>query len=78
MSVHRFLNISITPLECSLVCPRQLAQELFASHLERLGPLGDEASISADDYMVIQVDGDGLDAGRRVVELTSPLAMAGM
>lgn len=34
--------------------------------------------ISEDDYIVIQVDGQGLDAGQRVLELTSPLAMAGM
>ena len=31
-----------------------------------------------EDYMVFQVDGQGLDAGQRVLELTSPLAMAGM
>lgn len=34
--------------------------------------------ISTEDYIVIQVDGQGLDAGQRVLELTSPLAMAGM
>ena len=34
--------------------------------------------ISREDYMVIQVDGQGLDAGQRVLELTRPLAMAGM
>ena len=35
-------------------------------------------SISAEDYVVVQVDGEGLDAGQRVLELTTPLAMAGM
>ncbi len=68
-STHRFLNISVTPLECSVVCSRQHARELFLPHLHALGSLGEEVSISVDDYMVIQVDGDGLDAGRRVVEL---------
>lgn len=77
-SSHRFLNISVTPLECSVVCSRKHARELFVPHLNALGQLGEEVSISVDDYMVIQVDGDGLDAGRRVVELTSPLALAGM
>ncbi|RMZ84058.1 hypothetical protein DV737_g1271, partial [Chaetothyriales sp. CBS 132003] len=34
--------------------------------------------ISYEEYTAIQVDGQGLDAGQRVLELTSPLAMAGI
>ncbi|MCJ1367429.1 hypothetical protein MMC16_006562 [Acarospora aff. strigata] len=78
---HAFLNVSITPVECSVVCSTTLAQELFV-------PLSDEhhqgssragnVSISAEDYVVVQVDGEGLDAGQRVLELTTPLAMAGI
>lgn len=34
--------------------------------------------ISKDEYVVVQVDGQGLDASERVLELTGPLAMAGM
>lgn len=34
--------------------------------------------ISPENYSVIQVDGQGLEAGQRVLELTSPLALAGM
>ncbi|KKY22617.1 hypothetical protein UCRPC4_g03234 [Phaeomoniella chlamydospora] len=34
--------------------------------------------ISPEDYVVIQVEGQGLDAGQRVLELTRPLAMAGI
>lgn len=37
-----------------------------------------EIQVSSEDYVAIQVDGQGLDAGQRVLELTSPLAMAGM
>lgn len=37
-----------------------------------------KVQISSEDYLVMQVEGQGLDAGQRVVELTSPLAMAGM
>lgn len=77
-SWHRFLNISVTPVECSLVCSRQHAQEIVVPLLNGLGHFKDHVSISTDDYLAIQVDGDGLDAGRRVVELTSPLALAGM
>ena len=38
----------------------------------------DQVSITSEDYVVMQVDGEGLDAGQRVLELTSPLALAGM
>ena len=38
----------------------------------------ESVSITADDFVVMQVDGEGLDAGQRVLELTSPLALAGM
>lgn len=34
--------------------------------------------ISHDEYVVIEVDGQGLEAGQRVLELTAPLAMAGI
>jgi len=78
---HPFLNVSITPVECSVVCSKELAQELFAPLIDeqhqRSREMG-EVSVSAEDYVVVQVDGEGLDAGQRVLELTTPLAMAGM
>ncbi|KAI9818352.1 MAG: hypothetical protein M1826_001374 [Phylliscum demangeonii] len=79
-SLHPFVNISITPVECSVVCRRRHAEELFAPLLEALPSLKKRVFISPEDYIVMQVEGEGegLDAGRRVVELTSPLAMAGM
>jgi len=36
------------------------------------------ATISSEDFVVISVEGEGLDAGQRVLELTTPLALAGM
>ena len=36
------------------------------------------ASISVEDFVVISVEGAGMEAGQRVLELTSPLALAGM
>lgn len=94
---HEFLNVSITPVECSIICSRNLSDRFVvpvANALNRLytastasnsssnGVNGShpktEIQISSDDYIVIQVDGQGLDAGQRVLELTSPLAMAGM
>ena len=36
------------------------------------------ATISSEDFVVISVRGEGLEAGQRVLEVTSPLALAGM
>lgn len=81
-----FVNISITPNECSIVCPRDLAEELFAPLIAALNSSGAAgrgettaaASLSAEDYSAIQIGGEGLEAGQRVLDLTSPLAMAGI
>lgn len=76
-----FLNLSITPVECSIVCTRELAEMYFAPVLEKIdikSPENGRVSISEEDYIAMQIDGEGLDAGQRVLELSSPLAMAGM
>jgi hypothetical protein len=76
---HPFVNISITPVECSIVCSRTLASELFVPVLNLLNTQSrDSVSITNEDFVVMQIDGEGLDAGQRVLELTSPLALAGM
>jgi hypothetical protein len=76
---HAFVNISITPTECSVACSRTLATELFVPALNLLDVgAREQVSITSEDYVVMQVDGEGLDAGQRVLELTSPLALAGM
>ncbi|KAF2826784.1 hypothetical protein CC86DRAFT_20542 [Ophiobolus disseminans] len=76
---HPFVNISITPIECSIVCSRTLANELFVPILNLLDAKSrSEVHITPDDFVVMQVDGEGLDAGQRVLELTSPLALAGI
>lgn len=76
---HPFVNISVTPIECSVACSRSLAQRLFVPALEALDPASRcQVSITDEDFVVMQVDGEGLDAGQRVLELTSPLAMARM
>ncbi|KAN0080811.1 ACT domain containing protein, partial [Elaphomyces granulatus] len=77
-----FLNLSITPVECSIICSRQLAEQYFAPLVKKFNRIVPTASsrmsVSKDDFIVMQVDGQGLDAGQRVLELTSPLAMAGV
>ncbi|KAL8827785.1 MAG: hypothetical protein Q9191_002974 [Dirinaria sp. TL-2023a] len=79
---HSFLNVSITPVECSIVCAKELAQQFFASSASQLPrpgvPKPDHATISSEDFVVISVEGEGLEAGQRVLELTSPLALAGI
>jgi hypothetical protein len=77
-----FLNFSITPVECSIMCPRQLANKYFAPMIDNFvqnhASTQSRLSISQDDFIAMQVYGEGLEAGQRVLELTSPLAMAGM
>lgn len=74
-----FINISITPVECSVVCSRKLIDELFVPYLDLLdSSLRSQVNITTEDFVVMQIDGEGLDADRRVLELTGPLALAGM
>ncbi|KAL6703407.1 hypothetical protein ACN47E_009666 [Coniothyrium glycines] len=76
---HAFVNISITPIECSVVCSRRLAEELFVPVLNLLeSQARASVNITSEDFVVMQVDGEGLDAGQRVLDLTSPLALAGI
>ncbi|KAL1877150.1 hypothetical protein Plec18167_004836 [Paecilomyces lecythidis] len=77
-----FLNLSVTPVECSVVCARHLAELYFEPLVRQFDQAasasGTRVSISKEDFIVMQVEGQGLDAGQRVLELTSPLAMAGI
>ncbi|KAI8933368.1 hypothetical protein NX059_009986 [Plenodomus lindquistii] len=76
---HPFVNISVTPVECSVVCSRTLANELFVPVLQCLDAESrSQVHITTEDFVVMQVDGEGLDAEKRVLELTSPLALAGI
>lgn len=77
-----FLNVSITPVEVSVICPRRLVEKYFNPLIQELGQLDSSLQsrlgISQNDYIAMQVLGQGLEAGKRVLELTSPLALAGM
>lgn len=77
-----FMNISITPVEVSVTCPRRLVDKYFVPVIDELGQLDTALQsrlvVSEKDFIVMQVLGEGLEAGRRVLELTSPLALAGM
>lgn len=73
------MNVSLTPNECSIVCPREEAETLFRPILASLSAqLLSAVSISEDDFSAIMIGGEGLEAGQRVLDLTSPLAIAGI
>lgn len=76
---HPFANVSITPNECSIVCPRQQAEDLFRPVIRSLdAAMRKSVSISHEDYSVVVIAGEGLEAGQRVLDLTGPLALAGI
>ncbi len=85
---HQFLNVSITPVECSVFCSRELADRFFRPLIEVFNGLlrskkeeedvKDIVEINPEDFIVVRVDGGGIEAGQRVLELSSPLALAGM
>jgi hypothetical protein len=77
-----FMNVSITPVEVSIMCPRRLVEKYFNPVIDELNQLDtalrSRLVVSENDYIAMQVLGEGLEAGKRVLELTSPLALAGM
>ncbi|EAQ90508.1 hypothetical protein CHGG_02443 [Chaetomium globosum CBS 148.51] len=74
---HGFLNISVTPIECSIVCNSAWATSVFEPAIKRLPESQAKAvTISKDTYIALSVYGSGMDAGSRVADLTSPLALA--
>ncbi|CAG8900271.1 unnamed protein product [Penicillium egyptiacum] len=77
-----FMNVSITPVEVSVMCPRRLVDRHFVPVMNQLDQLDDSLRsrliVSENDYIAMQVLGQGLEAGKRVLELTSPLALAGI
>lgn len=78
-SHHGFLNISITPIEVSVVCHTSLATAIFDPAIAALPKDATRSvSTSKDSYAVFSVISAGMDAGSRVVDLTSPLALAGV
>ena len=64
------------------MCSTALARDVFGPVIQRVNEsIASEegcATISSEDFVVISVEGEGLEAGQRVLELTTPLAMAGM
>lgn len=72
----------MTPIECSIVCHSIWAKTVFEPAMKRMAPFLSKSAkaptISKDSYAVFSVISAGMDAGSRVVDLTSPLALAGI
>ncbi|KAI1818165.1 ACT domain-containing protein [Poronia punctata] len=76
---HAFLNISITPVECSVVCHSDWTESIFQPYLDRLPPdVSKRITIPNENYLVLSVLNLGIGAGSHMIELTSPLALAGI
>lgn len=76
---HGFLNVSITPIECSIVCHSAWRDQIFKPAVSKLPASAAKAiSISKETYKVLSVISAGLDPAQRVMDLTSPLALAGI
>lgn len=76
---HGFLNISVTPLECSVVCHTWWAKHVFEPVINSLPPQKSKGvSGRTESYIVLSVLSSDLDAASRVLELSSPLAVAGI
>ena len=74
-----FVNISFTPLECSIIAPSKSIHKLFPPCLELIASdLVKSIIFSDDDYIAMQIDGEGIDTGDRLLSLTTPIAAAGI
>lgn len=69
----------MTPLECSIVCHDAWAKKIFEPIIKQLPKdTAKTVTISKESYLVVRVSSPGMEAGSRVVDLTSPLALAGI
>ncbi|CAG8978879.1 hypothetical protein HYALB_00005216 [Hymenoscyphus albidus] len=76
---HGFLNISVTPIECSIVCHTSWARNVFEPVIKKLPKeASKQVQISKENYIIFSVSSAGMEAGQRVMDLTAPLAMAGI
>ncbi|KAL5350533.1 hypothetical protein ACLOAV_004102 [Pseudogymnoascus australis] len=74
-----FLNISITPVECSIVCRTEYVENVFQPAIELLPKeASEQVTISPEPYLVFSISSAGMEASQRVMDLTAPLAMAGI
>jgi hypothetical protein len=76
-----FINISVNPIEASVICPKELAKKFFYPLISPSTPVSTSEgsiSIAPDDYILMFVTGAGSQPSQRVIDLTTPLALAGI
>jgi ACT domain-containing protein len=76
-----FINISVNPIEASVICPKDLAEKFFLPIISPSTPASrseDSITIAPDDYILMFVTGAGSQPSQRVIDLTTPLALAGI
>ncbi|CAN6674429.1 hypothetical protein TRVA0_053S00738 [Trichomonascus vanleenenianus] len=73
----QFINVSLTPIECSVILPSELVDVIFGDELRQFGEMMKVETLR-DTYLAIQVDTDGMDTGSRVLTVTTPLSVAGV
>lgn len=72
-----FFNVSLTPTSLSIICPVEETRHLFVPILAALKTVAG-ATIEEQEYVCMQIDGEGMGDGSRLLELTQPLAQAGV
>ena len=71
-----FYNLTATPQGLSVILPSAIAQSCFAHTARHVrAELGVRL---VDNYLAMQVDGEGISDGSRLLQLTRPLAKAGV
>lgn len=79
-ALQEFINISFTPVECSVICPTELVDLLFGKALDQaaLSSASGGPKVLLGQYLAIQIDGDGANSGSRILDITAPLSSAGI
>jgi hypothetical protein len=79
-----FLNISINPIEASVVLPKELAEKHFRPLVAPNGRAQVQGSdkgsvtIAPDDYLLMFVNSTDSQPSQHIIDLTTPLALAGI
>lgn len=69
--LKEFVNVSFTPVECSVICPTELVDRLFGHALQN-----HPATVLKETYLAIQVDIAGSNTAPTLLEITAPLSNA--
>lgn len=76
---HYFLNISVTSIECSVVCHKAWAASVFQPVIDSLSKAqAKTVSVFKESHLIMAVIGAGFNAAERIMELSTPFALAGI